>query len=276
MKSRHYLDVTMVNETKQIKSDSSDYDEASHHYDFSRRAGLKTSELLIKLLAPTGDAWVLDVGCGTGNFLTELNTISAKLLGLDISAGMLAQAKAKTSRARLILGDGVAIPLQDRSFQAAYSILVLHHISHKIRLMSEVYRILRRQGRFVIQSCSHEQLSTFWFYHYFPRGLEIDRGRFPDFPEISGMLMEAGFKDIGIHPCPFEALFRETPKLYLDKNYRDGNSAFFFLTEEEIEQGCDRIKRDINSGRAAEIVQKFDRRAELEDGRVSFIAAIKP
>ncbi|HEC61383.1 MAG TPA: class I SAM-dependent methyltransferase [bacterium] len=266
----------MVNETKQIRSDSSGYDEASGHYDFSRRAGGRTSELLIELLNPTKDAWILDLGCGTGNFLTELDTISAKLLGLDVSAGMLAQARAKTSRAELILSDGVAMPLQDRSFQAAYCILVLHHISDKIGLMSEVYRILHRQGRFVIQSCSHEQLSTFWFYHYFPRGLEIDRKRFTDFTELSGMLMEVGFKDISIHPCPFEALFKETPELYLDRSYRDGNSTFFFLTPEEIKQGCERIKEDVRSGRAAEIVREFDRRAQRTDGRVSFIRAIRP
>lgn len=126
------MDVSIVNETKQIRSDSSDYDKASRHYDFSRRAGRRTSELLIKLLNPTGDAWVLDLGCGTGNLLTELDTISAKLLGLDISAGMLAEAKAKTFRAGLILGDGVAIPLQDRSFQATYCIQVLHHMFDKI------------------------------------------------------------------------------------------------------------------------------------------------
>jgi len=266
----------MVNETKQMRSDSSDYDEASRHYDLSRRAGRKTSELLIELLNLAEDAWVLDLGCGTGNFLTELDTISAKLLGLDISAGMLTQAKAKTSRGKLILGDGVAIPLQGRSFQAAYSVLVLHHISDKIRLMSEVYRILHRKGRFVIQSCSHEQLSTFWFYHYFPRGLEIDRKRFPGFTELSGMLIEVGFKDVSIHPCPFEALFKETPELYLDRSYRDGNSTFFFLTSEEIRQGCERIKKDVSSGRAVEIVREFDRRAERTDGRVSFIRAIKP
>ncbi len=272
----HRLDVTMANETKQIRSDSSDYDEASRHYDFSRRAGRKTSKLLIELLNPTKDTWVLDLGCGTGNFLSELSTISAKLLGLDISAGMLAQARAKTSRATLILADGVAMPLQDRSFEAVYSILVIHHISDKIGLMSEVYRILHRQGRFVIQSCSHEQLSTFWFYHYFPRGIEIDRKRFPDFTELSAMLMEVGFKDISIHPCPFEALFKETPELYLDKSYRDGNSTFFFLTPEEIRQGCERIKEDVRSGRAVEVVREFDQRAERTGGRVSFIRATKP
>ncbi|GAJ11306.1 unnamed protein product [marine sediment metagenome] len=90
------------------------------------------------------------------------------------------------------------------------------------------------------------------------------------------MLMEVGFKDISIHPCPFEALFKETPELYLDKSYRDGNSTFFFLTPEEIEQGCERIKEDVSSGRAVEIVREFDRRAERADGRVSFIKAIKP
>ena len=265
----------MTNETKHVGSASTNYDEASGQYDLSRRAGQKTSELLIELLNPTEDAWVLDLGCGTGNFLTELDTIPAKLLGMDISAGMLTQARAKTSKAKLILADGVAIPLQDRSFQTAYSILVLHHIPDKIRLMSEVYRILHRKGRFVIQSCSHEQLSTFWFYHYFPRGLQIDRKRFPDFTELSAMLMEVGFKDISIHPCPFEALFKETPELYLNKSYRDGCSTFFLLTPEEIRQGCERIKEDVSSGRAAEIVREFDRKVERTDGRVSFIRAIK-
>lgn len=266
----------MVSETKQTRSDSSGYDEVSSQYDFSRRAGRRTSQLLVKLLNPTRDAWVLDVGCGTGNFLTELGTISAKIIGLDISAGMLAQARAKVPKTGLTLGDGVAMPLKDDSFQSVYCIQVLHHISDKIGLMSEVYRILHSQGRFVLQSCSHEQLSTFWFYHYFPRGLEIDRRRFPDFAELSDMILEAGFKDISIHPCPFEALFRETPELYLDKSYRDGNSTFFFLTPEEIQQGCERIKQDMNSGRAAEIVLEFDRRAERIGGRVSFIRAIKP
>jgi SAM-dependent methyltransferase len=189
---------------------------------------------------------------------------------------MLAQAKMKNSKALLILGNALFMPFGEETFDAAYCIQVLHHIADKSRFTSEVYRILQRGGRCVIQSCSHEQLSTFWFYHYFPRGLERDRMRIPDFREISDLLAQAGFMNISVHPCPFEGVFRETPELYLDKRYRDGTSTFSLLTTKEIEAGCERMTQDIQSGRAAEVIAAFDRKAEHIGGRVSFIRSIKP
>jgi len=268
--------MTMLSERKKDSPNFINYDKVSENYDFSRRAGKKTVELLVELLTPIRNANVLDIGCGTGNFLLELNGLPRQLVGLDISAGMLAQAKTKSSKTLLILGNAVFMPFSKEAFDAAYCIQALHHISEKNRFMSEVYRILQSGGRFVIQSCSHEQLSTFWFYHYFPKGFEIDRMRIPDFRGISDMLIQAGFKDISLHACPFEALFRETPELYLNKRYRDGASTFSLLTAQEIEEGCKRIEQDIRSGRTAEVIAAFDQKAEQIGGRVSFIRSIKP
>jgi ubiquinone/menaquinone biosynthesis C-methylase UbiE len=252
------------------------YNQSSKTYDYSRRAGDKTVKLLEKLLSPITNANVLDIGSGTGNFLVELENISGQLFGIDISVGMLAQAKNKSKKSSLILGNAVRLPFISESFDAAYSIQILHHILCKDKLMEEVYRTLKSEGRFVIQSCSHEQLSTFWFYYYFPRGLEIDRKRVPDFKEIKHLLVEAGFRNISIHPCPFEIVFKETPELYLDKRYRAGASTFSLLTAEEIEEGCRKIREDISSGRAKDVVAEYDRQALKMGGRVSFIRCIKP
>lgn len=264
----------MVSNPKKATSDHLDYYRVSRDYDYSRRAGKETAQLLVKLLRPFTNAFVLDVGCGTGNFLVELANLPAHLVGLDISAGMLKEAGVKTSRVVLVRGDAVFMPFEDEAFDAVYCIQTLHHIPDKRRFMSEVYRILKNKGRFIIQSCSHKQLETFWFYHYFPRGLEVDKKRIPDFEEIQDLLIGAGFKRISIHLCPFEALFRETPELYLDKRYRDGGSTFSLLTPEEIEEGCNRIRHDTDSGRTMEIVAAFDQRAQVI-GRVSFLRATK-
>lgn len=266
----------MVSEKKQDNFSFIGYDNVSKNYDFSRRAGEKTVGLLIRLLSPVANVAILDIGCGTGNFLIELGSMSTQLVGLDISAGMLQQAKAKNTKAKLVLGDAMSMPFHKETFGAAYCIQVLHHMFDKYRFISEVYRILQSGGRFVIQSCSHEQLSTFWLYHYFPEGLEIDRIRVPDFNEIQNMLIQADFKDITIHACPFEVVFKETPELYLDRKYRDGNSTFSLLTEQQIQEGCERIKQDIRSGKAEKVVATFDRKAEQIGGRVSFIRSIKP
>ncbi len=264
----------MVSNLEEAASGHLDYDRVSRDYDYSRRAGKETAELLVKLLSPIASAFVLDVGCGTGNFLVELAHLPAHVIGLDISAGMLKEAEAKTSRIALIHGDAVFMPFEGEAFDAVYCIQALHHISDKRTFMSEVYRILKNEGRFIIQSCSHKQLETFWFYHYFPTGLEVDKKRISDFEEIQDLLAGAGFKGISIHPCPFEALFRETPELYLDKKYRDGGSTFSLLTTEEIEEGCNRIRHDIDSGRTREIVAAFDQKAQVI-GRVSFLRATK-
>ena len=257
----------------------SNYDSVSKNYDLTRGAGDKTVGLLVELLSPIAEAVVLDLGCGTGNFLLKLSGLPKQLVGLDLSAGMLAQAKSKGMSAMLIRGNVFLMPFYEEAFDAAYCIQVLHHIPDKSRFISEVYRVLKKEGRFVIQSCSHDQLKTFWQYHYFPRALEIDKMRIPDFTEISDMLVQTGFKDISVHVCPFEdiseVIFSKEPELFLDKRYRDGWSVFSLLTTQEIADGCEKIKDDIRAGRTAEVIATFNQKARRIGGRVSFIRGVK-
>jgi len=90
------------------------------------------------------------------------------------------------------------------------------------------------------------------------------------------LLIGAGFKDVSIHQCPFEIVFKETPELYLNEKYRAGASTFSLLTAEEIREGCEKIREDISSGKALEVVAEYDRQAQELGGRVSFIRCIKP
>jgi len=251
------------------------YDSVSDNYDFSRRAGPKSSRILIDMLNPIENVRILDIGCGTGNFLAQLHQTSHKLVGLDISAGMLAKAREKAADVFLVEGDASSMPFSDCSFDAVYCILVLHHISDKMKFLQEVHRILRSNGRFVIQTCSHEQLATFVASHYFPKGFEFERMRFPRIEEVSTLLTEAGFSNIDVCPCPFDGISTESPKAYLDKRYRDGLSTFSYLRPKDIEQGCDKIRQDLVSGEAVKVVATLRKTIERIGGQVMFIRSVK-
>ncbi len=251
------------------------YNSVSDNYDFSRRAGPRSSRVLIDMLSPVDNARVLDIGCGTGNFLAELHQISRKLVGLDISAGMLAKARVKVIDAVLVEGDVSLMPFSGKSFNAAYCIQVFHHISDKKKFLQQVHRILRSNGRFVIQTCSHEQLATFVVSHYFPEGFEFERKRFSRIEEISALLTEAGFCNIDVCPCSFDGLSTESAESYLDKRYRDGLSTFSYLTPKDIEQGCDRIRQDLVSGEAIRVADKLRQATERIGGQVTFIKSAK-
>ncbi len=255
---------------------SIEYDTVSDSYDLTRGAGKKNVQQLIELLTPVADAAVLDIGCGTGNFLQELDGRTGRLVGLDVSQGMLAQAKAKGINAELVHGDACSLPFEEEVFDAAYCIQVFHHIrdTERQKFLVEAHRVLKSEGRFAMQSCSHEQLLTFWEYHYFPTSLDLDRKRIPDVPAIIDMLSRTGFVDITVHPCPFEGFGRGKPERLLKKEHRDGLSTFALLSEQEIKEGCQKIRNDVRSGKARKIVEAFDRKAE-QVGRVSFIRCLK-
>ena len=93
-------------------------------------------------------------------------------------------------------------------------------------------------------------------------------------PKISDLLIEAGFRDVSMHTCPFEKVFRFTPEIYLDKRYRNGQSTFSFLTPDEIEEGCQRIRDDMQAGRTEGVVAAYDKRA-ARIGRVLFIRSTR-
>ncbi|MBI4765320.1 MAG: methyltransferase domain-containing protein [Deltaproteobacteria bacterium] len=251
---------------------SVDYNKVSRVYDTSRIANAETTEKLTRLLRISNNSIVLDMGCGTGNYTFALGRVAKSIVGIDLSIGMLEQAHGKRANLSLTCGDITNLPLSSEAFDGAFAIQVLHHIREKELFLTEAYRVLRRGASIAIQVCSHKQLRTFWFYHFFPKGLDLDLGRMPDSQEIAALLEKAGFSGVGLEICFTDVVVAdETPKQYLDKRYRDSISTFAFLSDEEIESGCRRIREDIMTGKAKDIVQKSEYEVANRIGGTSLI-----
>ena len=108
------------------------------------------------LLPKEGGARVVDLGCGTGLELAAYFSMnpSAKIVGIDLAPGMLAELKRKFSEKNitLILGSYFDVPLDENAFDAAVSVESLHHFTkaEKIPLYKKLRAALKDQGYFIL------------------------------------------------------------------------------------------------------------------------------
>jgi len=94
---------------------------------------------------------VLDLGCGPGNLLERLE--GARVVGLDLSDYLLAQARARVAgRAgfEVLKGDAEHLPFPDASFDRIVCSEVLEHIEKPDAAMREMRRVARPGARVVI------------------------------------------------------------------------------------------------------------------------------
>ena len=97
---------------------------------------------------------ISDLGCGTGELIHKLlDKKCAKLIGIDSSPQMLDQARQRlvqTSRTDLRLGELEYLPMKNREIDTAIMNMVLHHISQPELPLAEVYRVLKKEGVFIL------------------------------------------------------------------------------------------------------------------------------
>lgn len=111
-------------------------------------------EAQARLLGEVAGRRVLEVGCGAAACSRWLAAAGAYPVALDLSAGMLAQARAGARRTGvsvpLVQGDAEALPFADGSFDiAATAFGAVPFVAEPLLVMREVYRVLRPGGRWV-------------------------------------------------------------------------------------------------------------------------------
>ena len=113
---------------------------------------LREQETVLALLPALAGVVVLDAGCGSGRYLPELRGLGADPLGVDLSAAMLARARAITSR--IARADFCALPMRSASVDVIVCGLALGDVPHLESALTEMSRVLR-PGGCVIYSVVH-------------------------------------------------------------------------------------------------------------------------
>lgn len=134
------------------------WDEFAHTYDAAIFHLTKYPRIRKKLLKSTMRGLILDLGCGPrGLLLNEMQSHGDIAIGLDISYEMLEKAK-QFFRGQLICGDSKSLPFQNETCDSVVSVnsILPEQRSDVSVMFSEVYRVLKPNGRFVAYLPSYD------------------------------------------------------------------------------------------------------------------------
>lgn len=107
------------------------------------------SQRLVERVAQS-DHDILDLCCGQGTLTAALADTGANVTGLDFSAEMLSIATRRAPKIDFVEGDATSLPFSDQAFDLVVSNFGMMHIPDQPAALSEIRRVLRPGGRFLM------------------------------------------------------------------------------------------------------------------------------
>src|SRR5699024_8970592 len=169
-------------------------------YDQKHSFVSQLGEDLIQLLSPRPGESILDLGCGTGDIAKKLHDLGVKVEGIDSSDNMVRQARSKYPEIEFRLADARELDYK-KQFDAVFSNATLHWVKPPLSALSNIYKSLKDQGRFVAEFGGKDnvQIITSDIKRQAHRlGFPYHEERFPWFfpsiGEYATLMEEVGFK----------------------------------------------------------------------------------
>lgn len=168
--------VTPYNTSEQSKKDQVEqmFDNISGEYDSLNRVisfgiDVKWRKKVVQLVADTTPESILDIATGTGDLIINMakKTAATKLVGLDISEGMLSVGRKKINtdglgdRIEMVQADSENMPFEDHSFDAITVAFGVRNFEHLEKGLAEILRVLKPGGLFVILETSNPTKTPF-------------------------------------------------------------------------------------------------------------------
>jgi ubiquinone/menaquinone biosynthesis C-methylase UbiE len=206
-------------------------------------------DLLLNFFHSVESRPILEVGCGTGYWLSELTQRGFEVMGIDPSLAMLQEARRKTHDIKIVQGVAEALPWADGTFSRLFCLNSFHHFSDKTVFTAEARRILQKGGGiFIVGLDPHNGVDTWWIYDYFPQVVSIDKKRYTSTPAIRDLLKAYGFQRCNT----VEALhmpIRIAAQVALESGQlaKSTTSQLTILTDDEYQEGMSRLVQDINA-----------------------------
>jgi ubiquinone/menaquinone biosynthesis C-methylase UbiE len=111
---------------------------------------------------------IMDVGCGTGRLLrkAKLQWPNARLVGVDAAENMVQQATQLFPAAEFHVAIAESLPLPDASVDLAFSTLSFHHWANQSKGISEIARVLRPRGMFLLADITIPNWLSIFVRHF--------------------------------------------------------------------------------------------------------------
>jgi SAM-dependent methyltransferase len=165
-----------------------------------RYAHKKEYQAVLEALQLSEKDSLLDVGCGSGEFMALCSDLANNTAGLDHSPEMVHMAvkrnqkKVEKGLAVIKQGDSAELPWPDESFNAASATGTFMFWPEPQKALTEVYRVLKIPGRLVISLGWNAEDGQDHTEHIKKHGIFVYSEK-----EMKSLLREAGFDPVEIH-----------------------------------------------------------------------------
>jgi len=147
------------------------YDRIAAHFSKTREYAWPEVEAFVEKEVDRCDSLdrALDLGCGNGRHAETLADAGADVVGLDVSRGLLAEARERAAErgfeVDLVHGDASRLPFAADQFSQVVYVATLHHLrtrEARRQSLSEVGRVLAPGGRALVSawSTAHDRFDT--------------------------------------------------------------------------------------------------------------------
>lgn len=210
------------------------FDTISGNYDRLNRVisfgiDVKWRKKVLQIVANKNPEIILDIATGTGDLAILMTKTNAKkIIGLDISAGMLDVGRIKINELKLnhkidmVLGDSESMPFENNTFDAITVAFGVRNFETLEKGLSEILRVLKPNGIFVILETSVPEKTPFkQGYSFYTKNilpligklfskdnsaygyLQESAANFPYGEALNNILRKIGFIDIVAMPQTF-------------------------------------------------------------------------
>jgi len=99
------------------------------------------------------DLVVLDVGCGSGLFFSEVAGKAKTVIGVDVSRKLLQKAKEKADtlgNVSVLQADADHLPFCDKFFDGNFAFTILQNMPRPNETLTELRRVVKTEGKMVV------------------------------------------------------------------------------------------------------------------------------
>ena len=146
------------------------------------------------------DGAVVEIGCGTGNYVIALAAAlpERRYFGFDVAQAMVQLAQRRRPSVCFVIGQaGAAFPFKSAAFAFAFAVDVVHHVQDLDGFFAEAARVLVPGGRMMIVTDSEDDIRERSLTRCFPETLESELGRYPTLAALEAAAAASGLSLCG-------------------------------------------------------------------------------